>query len=73
MQVYSFPILSEPDLLSCLRDMELPLTAAQLAKPAPEVIMPLYETFVTTLGGVSRCLCALHYASRLSPHLGSWC
>ena len=53
-QVFSFPTLSEADLLSCLRDMELPLTAAQLAKPAPEFIVPLYETFVTTLGGVSR-------------------
>ena len=53
-QVFSFPVLSESDLLSCLRDMELPLSAAQLAKPAPEVILPLYETFVTTLGGMSR-------------------
>ena len=63
-QVFSFPTLSEADLLSCLRDMELPLTAAQLAKPAPEFIVPLYETFVTTLGGVSRrvsvaCVCRL--------------
>ena len=53
-QVFSFPVLSESDLLSCLRDMELPLSAAQLAKPTSEVILPLYETFVTTLGGMSR-------------------
>ena len=53
-QVFSFPVLSESDLLSCLRDMELPLSGAQLAKPTPEVIAPLYETFVTTLGGMSR-------------------
>ena len=53
-QTFSFPILSDTELLPCLRDMELPLNAAGLAKPTPELVRPVYESLVTTLVGVTR-------------------
>ena len=53
-QTFSFPILSDGELLPCLRDMELPLNAAGLAKPTPELVRPVYESLVTTLVGVTR-------------------
>lgn len=53
-QTFSFPILTDAELLPCLRDMELPLSAAGLAKPTPELVRPVYESLVTTLVGVTR-------------------
>ncbi|KAK9843984.1 hypothetical protein WJX81_001035 [Elliptochloris bilobata] len=53
-QTFSFPILSDAELLPCLKDMELPLNAAGLAKPTPELVRPVYESVVTTLVGVTR-------------------
>lgn len=53
-QTFSFPILSDAELLPCLKDMELPLTTAGLAKPTPELVRPVYESVVTTLVGVTR-------------------
>ncbi|KAK9816471.1 hypothetical protein WJX72_000700 [[Myrmecia] bisecta] len=54
MSGYSFPILSDQELLPCLKEMELPCSAAQLAKPTYEVVRPLYESMVTTLMGITR-------------------
>lgn len=51
---YSFPVLSDADLLPCLKEMNLPLTAAQLSKPTYEIVKPVYENIVTSLMGVSR-------------------
>ena len=53
-QFYSFPILADHDLLPCLKEMDLQLSAASLAKPTPELVKPLYETIVTTLMGITR-------------------
>ncbi|KAK9821512.1 hypothetical protein WJX74_005779 [Apatococcus lobatus] len=51
---FSFPILSDAELLPCLREMEMPVAAAQLAKPSAEFVRPIYETLVTNLTGLSR-------------------
>lgn len=64
-QTFSFPILSDAELLPCLKDMELPLNAAGLAKPTPELVRPVYESVVTTLVGVTRCALALGLAGCL--------
>ena len=53
-QLYSFPILSDQELLPCLREMEMPLSAAQLAKPTQEVVKPIYEAIVASLMGITR-------------------
>ena len=52
--MYCFPILNDVELLPCLEDMELSLTASQLAKPSYEVVRPIYEGVVTILMGVPR-------------------
>lgn len=54
MSSFSFPILSNQELLPCLKEMELPLSAEQLAKPTYETLFRVYEMLVTTLLGVSR-------------------
>ena len=56
MSGFSFPILSNQELLPCLKEMDLPLTAEQLAKPTFETMQKVYELLVTTLLGVTRCL-----------------
>ena len=53
-QVYSFPILADHELLPCAKEMDLPLSAASLAKPTPELVRPVYESVITTLMGVTR-------------------
>jgi len=53
-QTYSFPVLSDQELLPCLKEMELPLTSAQLAKPSYEIVKPVYENVVSSLMGISR-------------------
>ena len=54
--MYSFPILADHELLPCAKEMDLPLSAASLAKPTPEVVRPVYESVITTLMGVTRSL-----------------
>jgi hypothetical protein len=54
-QIYSFPILEDAELLACVREMDLPLSAATLAKPTPEIVKPVYENVIATLMGITRC------------------
>lgn len=56
MSGFSFPILSNQELLPCLKEMDLPLAAEQLAKPTFETLQKVYEVLVTTLLGVTRYL-----------------
>ncbi len=51
---FSFPVLPDGELLPCLREMEMPVTAAQMAKPTAELVRPIYEALVTNLTGLSR-------------------
>ncbi len=53
-QLYSFPILDDSELLACVREMDLPLSAATLAKPTPEIVKPVYESVIATLMGITR-------------------
>lgn len=66
-QQFSFPVLADHDLLPCLKEMEIPLSAATLAKPTPELVRPIYETAITTLMGITRC----SFSLRTFPHLSS--
>lgn len=69
MSSFSFPILSNQELLPCLKEMDLPLTADHLAKPTYETLFRVYEMLVTTLLGVSR---SVHtYQSVLCQHISS--
>lgn len=54
MSGFSFPILSNQELLPCLKEMDLPLTAEQIAKPTFETLQRIYEVLVTTLLGITR-------------------
>jgi hypothetical protein len=38
-----------------MKEMDLQLSAATLAKPTPEVVRPIYESVITTLMGITRC------------------
>jgi kinetochore protein Nuf2 len=55
MAQYSFPILENDELLPCMEEMELPITAAQLAKPTYDVVGPLFESVLISLTGITRC------------------
>ena len=68
-QVYSFPILADHELLPCAKEMDLPLSAASLAKPTPEVVRPVYESVITTLMGVTR----FPLAALSVPHMCTSC
>eukprot|EP00878_Enallax_costatus_P041971 GHUV01048912.1.p1 GENE.GHUV01048912.1~~GHUV01048912.1.p1 ORF type:complete len:449 (+),score=215.37 GHUV01048912.1:201-1547(+) len=54
MAQFSFPILENDELLPCMEEMEIPLTAAQLAKPTYDVVGPLFESVLISLTGVTR-------------------
>ncbi|DBA98352.1 hypothetical protein WJX82_002463 [Trebouxia sp. C0006] len=54
MSGFSFPILSNQELLPCLKEMDLPLTGEQISKPTFEILQRIYEILVTTLLGVTR-------------------
>lgn len=74
MAQYSFPILENDELLPCMEEMEIPLTAAQLAKPTYEVVGPLFESVLISLTGITRCVCCSscttqHTAQPLSTKL----
>lgn len=51
---FSFPVLENDELLPCLEEMEVPLTAAQLAKPTYEVVRPVFESVLIMLTGITR-------------------
>jgi kinetochore protein Nuf2 len=55
MAQYSFPILENDELLPCMEEMELPITAAQMAKPTYDVVGPLFESVLISLTGITRC------------------
>lgn len=54
MAQYSFPVLENDELLPCMEEMEIPLTAAQLAKPTYDVVGPLFESVLISLTGITR-------------------
>ena len=50
----SYPILDNKDLLMCLKEMGVSLTADQLGKPTPDTVRNSYEYLVTMLLGVTK-------------------
>lgn len=67
MAQYSFPILENDELLPCMEEMEIPLTAALLAKPTYEVVGPLFEGVLIGLTGITRWVnTCLYHAEELS-------
>ena len=55
MATYSFPLLPPGEVVTCLGELGLTATEAQLAKPDPEWVGALFEALVCSLVGVSRC------------------
>ena len=51
---YSFPLLKSSEISSCLTELGLPLTIAQLNDPKEEEIKPVLEKLLELLKGVSR-------------------
>lgn len=54
MSNFSFPLLSDQDLIPNLRSMGFPLTIAQLSKPTYEIVKPLFEEMIKELMGITR-------------------
>jgi hypothetical protein len=54
MSQYSFPVLSDKEILQCLNEMGISATAELLNKPTFEFVHPMYENLITALMGVSR-------------------
>lgn len=50
----SYPVLDNKQLLTCLNEMDVKLTAEQLMKPTPDVVRNAYEHLVTMLLGVEK-------------------
>lgn len=52
--VYSFPELRFAEILQCLEDLRIPVTEADLSKPAPVTVQRIYEAFAEIfLGAVA--------------------
>jgi kinetochore protein Nuf2 len=48
---YSFPILSNSEILACLRELEVPLTETQLLRPTHDGLRSCYETLFEIFSG----------------------
>lgn len=46
MATYSYPILSNSEILACLRELDVPLEESDLLRPTRESLRPCYETLV---------------------------
>ncbi|XRB19443.1 kinetochore protein Nuf2 [Pseudoscourfieldia marina] len=51
---YSFPILTNAEILACLSELDVPLSEVELTKPGYEIARPMYESITVLLCGVSR-------------------
>ena len=54
MSQFSFPLLSNTEIISCLAEFDLPMEEAQLQKPTHDAMKLVYESVVHVLVGVSR-------------------
>jgi hypothetical protein len=52
---YSFPILTNAEILACLAELDIAATEDHLLKPTPETARAIYEPLVLLLVGVTRC------------------
>ena len=51
---YSFPILSNHDIIACMRELDVELTEQSLLKPHPDTLYRAYMDLVCVLCGTSR-------------------
>ena len=51
---YSFPILSNHDIIACMRELDVELTEQALLKPHPDTLYRAYMDLVCVLCGTSR-------------------
>ena len=52
---YSFPILSNQEILACLSELDIQFTEQDILKPTHESVKQVYEPLVQLLVGVTRC------------------
>ena len=50
---YSFPILSNTEILACLRELDVPLSETDLLKPTHDGLRPAYETLIEIFFGTT--------------------
>jgi len=51
---YSFPILSEKEIVQCLHELGMKTTVEQIQKPTYEIVQHIFENLVVLLCGVTR-------------------
>ena len=51
---FSFPLLSNADILSCLEELGSDIREQELLRPTYEVLRPIYENLVMLLVGLTR-------------------
>eukprot|EP00808_Paulinella_micropora_P024764 g871.t1 len=54
MSKSTFPLLKPKDILGCLKQLEIPLTLAELKEPSPKKMQEVYEKFMDYLMGISK-------------------
>eukprot|EP00457_Paulinella_chromatophora_P007034 gb/GEZN01007054.1/.p1 GENE.gb/GEZN01007054.1/~~gb/GEZN01007054.1/.p1 ORF type:complete len:439 (+),score=85.72 gb/GEZN01007054.1/:178-1494(+) len=50
----SFPLLKPKDIISCLKQLEIPVTMAELKEPSAKGMQKVYERFMDYLMGISK-------------------
>jgi kinetochore protein Nuf2 len=53
-QTYSFPILNNADIVQCMNDLEIPLTAEELSTAPKDAVRRVFESLVDMCTGVTK-------------------
>ncbi|KAG0295281.1 kinetochore-associated Ndc80 complex subunit nuf2 [Dissophora globulifera] len=59
-EVYHFPLLKVQAIVSCLADVQISWTEDELARPTPQKMLLVYETFLDILTGKLRDDCTMN-------------
>ena len=51
---YSFPILKNSEILSCMPNLGIRMTESDLTNPEPSFVQEVYEIFVEVLSGITK-------------------
>jgi len=51
---FSFPLLDDDEILSCLKELQIPFLEESLKKPTQETIEPMYEEFICFFYNITR-------------------
>ena len=52
--MYSFPPLSNAEILQCMDELKIPMTEADILKPTSSRVAKLYESFAEIMTGATR-------------------